>query len=96
MRLPNFEPMLATKWPAPFNDDEWSFEVKWDGYRAIVGSDRGEVRARSRRGLDLIGPFPELAHLDLPDGVVVDGEVTAFDEEGGRSRRNRSPRCPDE
>ncbi len=82
MRLPNIEPMLATKWPAPFDDDEWWFEVKWDGYRAIVGSDRGEVRARSRRGLDLIGPFPVLAHLDLPDGVVVDGEVTAFDEEG--------------
>jgi bifunctional non-homologous end joining protein LigD len=74
--------MLATKWPAPFDDDEWWFEVKWDGYRAVVGSEHGKVRARSRRGLDLIGPFPELARLEVPDGVVVDGEITAFDEEG--------------
>lgn len=82
MRLPNFEPMLATKWQAPFDDEDWWFEVKWDGYRAIVGSDQGRVRARSRRGLDLLGPFPELASLEIPDGVVVDGEVTAFDDDG--------------
>jgi bifunctional non-homologous end joining protein LigD len=83
LRLPDYEPMLATRWDAPFDDEDWWFEVKWDGYRAIVGSAQGKVRARSRRGLDLIGPFPELAGLDIPDGVVVDGEVTAFDE-GGR------------
>jgi bifunctional non-homologous end joining protein LigD len=74
--------MLATRWPTPFDDEDWWFEVKWDGYRAIVGSVDGKVRARSRRGLDLLGPFPELAQLDIPDGVVVDGEITAFDEEG--------------
>ena len=82
MRLPDFEPMLATRWPTAFDDEDWWFEVKWDGYRAVVGAANGKVRARSRRGLDLIGPFPELAGLEVPDGVVVDGEVTAFDEEG--------------
>jgi bifunctional non-homologous end joining protein LigD len=82
LRLPDYEPMLATRWDAPFDDEGWWFEVKWDGYRALVGSVQGKVRARSRRGLDLIGPFPELASLEIPDGVVVDGEVTAFDEEG--------------
>lgn len=74
--------MLASRWQAPFDDEDWWFEVKWDGYRAIVGSEFGEVRARSRRGLDLIAPFPELRDLEIPDGVVVDGEVTAFDDEG--------------
>jgi bifunctional non-homologous end joining protein LigD len=82
LRLPDFEPMLATKWPTPFDDEGWWFEVKWDGYRSIVGSANGKIRARSRRGLDLLGPFPELGSIDLPDGVVVDGEVTAFDEDG--------------
>lgn len=82
MRLPDFEPMLATRWPAPFEDEDWWFEVKWDGYRAVVGSVDGKIRARSRRGLDLIGPFPELARLDIPDGVVIDGEITVFDDEG--------------
>lgn len=81
-RLPTYEPMLATRWPEPFDDQGWWFEVKWDGYRAVVGGEGGEVRARSRRGLDLTGPFPELKTLEIPDGVVVDGEVTAFDEEG--------------
>lgn len=74
--------MLATRWPASFDSDDWWFEVKWDGYRAIVGGADGKIRARSRRGLDLIGPFPELASVEISDGVVVDAEVTAFDEDG--------------
>lgn len=82
MMLPEFEPMLATKWDTPFDDDGWWFEVKWDGYRAIVGAEQGKVRARSRRGLDLLGPFPEIASLHVPDGVVLDGEIVAFNEQG--------------
>jgi len=82
LTVPDYQPMLATSWPAAFDDPGWWFEVKWDGYRAIVSADRGEVRARSRRGLDLIGRFPELASLDVPDGVALDGEVVAFDEYG--------------
>ncbi len=82
MRLPDFEPMLATRRDEPFDDSGWWFEVKWDGYRAIVGAESGRVRARSRRGLDLLGAFPEIGDLDIPDGVVVDGEIVAFDESG--------------
>lgn len=82
MSLPDFEPMLATSWPAPFDDESWWFEVKWDGYRAVVGNHSGRVRARSRRGLDLLGRFPELESLPIPNGVVLDGEVIAFDETG--------------
>ncbi|HUG32387.1 MAG TPA: non-homologous end-joining DNA ligase [Acidimicrobiia bacterium] len=74
--------MLATARGEPFDDDNWWFEVKWDGYRAVVGAEGGEIRARSRRGLDLLGPFPELASVEIPDGVVVDGEVVAFDGRG--------------
>ena len=74
--------MLATSRAQPFDDDKWWFEVKWDGYRAVVGAAGGVVRARSRRGLDLLGPFPEIAAAEIPDGVVVDGEIVAFDEEG--------------
>lgn len=74
--------MLAVSRAEPFDDDGWWFEVKWDGYRAVVGASDGKVRARSRRGLDLIQPFPELASVEVPDGVVVDGEIVAFDNEG--------------
>lgn len=82
MSLPDYQPMLATPWPEAFDDDGWWFEVKWDGYRAIVGNDSGRIRARSRRGLDLLDRFPELRRLPIPEGVVVDGEVIAFDDEG--------------
>jgi bifunctional non-homologous end joining protein LigD len=84
--------MLATRWPTAFDDPGWWFEVKWDGYRSIVSAEGGRVRARSRRGLDLIGPFPELAGLPIPDGVAVDGEVVAFDEEGRPSFSNLQQR----
>lgn len=79
--LPSFEPMLATKWAKAFDSDEWWFEVKWDGYRAILSND-GKVRARSRRGIDLLSGFPELANLPIPSGAVIDGEIVAFDEQG--------------
>ena len=85
MRLPSFEPMLATTRLEPFDDPGWWFEVKWDGYRAIVGAEDGRIRARSRRGLDLLGPFPELGSLEVPDGVVLDGEIVAFDDHGNPS-----------
>jgi bifunctional non-homologous end joining protein LigD len=82
LSVPDYEPMLATRWPSAFDDPGWWFEVKWDGYRTIVSADRGRVRARSRRGLDLLEPFPELASSPIPDGIAVDGEVVAFDELG--------------
>jgi bifunctional non-homologous end joining protein LigD len=82
VRLPEYEPMLASRRDAPFDDEGWWFEIKWDGYRAVVGAERGIVRARSRRGLDLSGPFPEVKALEIPDGVVVDGEIVAFDDLG--------------
>jgi bifunctional non-homologous end joining protein LigD len=74
--------MLATNWPQAFDDPGWWFEIKWDGYRAVVSADGGKVKVRSRRGLDLLGPFPELGLLPIPDGVALDGEVVAFDEMG--------------
>lgn len=82
VRLPEFEPMLAGRRDDPFDDERWWFEVKWDGYRAIVGAAGGSIRARSRRGLDLLGPFPEIASVEIPDGVVVDAEIVAFDDAG--------------
>lgn len=82
MSVPDFEPMLATRWPSAFDDPGWWFEVKWDGYRTVVSANEGRVRARSRRGLDLLGPFPELASSPIPNGVAIDGEVVAFDEQG--------------
>ncbi len=81
-------PMLATLVDEAFDDEQWLFEVKWDGYRALAFIDDGEVRLVSRNQNDLTEGYPELA--SLPDHVkartaVIDGEIVALDEQGRSS-----------
>ncbi|WP_413317885.1 ATP-dependent DNA ligase [Agrococcus sp. 1P02AA] len=80
-RATDLRPMLATQGTASDIDDEreWSFEVKWDGWRAIVQRDDDTVRLVSRNGRDLSAAFPELVEA-LPAAVgptdaVLDGEI---------------------
>jgi bifunctional non-homologous end joining protein LigD len=54
----------------------WSYEVKWDGFRAIVCTHAG-LRVRSRRGRNITPLLRELA--PLPDGLMLDGELVAWD-----------------
>jgi bifunctional non-homologous end joining protein LigD len=57
----------------------WSYEVKWDGFRAIVSTE-GPLRVRSRRGWNMT---PQLEFLaDLPVSAVLDGELVAFGSDG--------------
>ena len=57
----------------------YGFEVKWDGFRAVVSTVTG-ARVRSRRGWDMTDRARELA--GLPPGLVLDGELVAFDGDG--------------
>ncbi len=89
-RLPKIEGlMLATLVDAPFDDDDWLFEVKWDGFRALctVHTD-GRVELRSRNDKDLLAKFPELEDLGAAFDtrpVIVDGEIVSLDERGRSS-----------
>jgi bifunctional non-homologous end joining protein LigD len=79
-------PMLAVPIEEPFDSDEWLYEIKWDGYRAVSFIERGRLRLVSRNQNDLTSQYPELA--DIPKFVraqnaILDGEVVAVDE-GGR------------
>ena len=82
----SLSPMLATLADAPFDDPDWLFELKWDGYRAIASIERdGSVALVSRNGNDFGPKFPELADLagafsERP--VIVDGEIVVLDENG--------------
>jgi bifunctional non-homologous end joining protein LigD len=81
-----YAPMLATLAKDVPTGDEWVFEVKWDGYRAIVDVYGGEATLTSRRGNDLTARFESVAKaieraMKTPD-CVLDGEVCALDEEG--------------
>jgi bifunctional non-homologous end joining protein LigD len=74
--------MLASPWPEPFDDGQWVFELKWDGVRCIAGTGTNTVSLRSRRGNDMGERYPELTRLDLPAGLVLDGEIVALDDNG--------------
>lgn len=80
-------PMLAVTQPHPFDHVSWWYEVKWDGFRAIV-SNAETLQIFSRRGHNLLARFPEFAvlHELLPAPVVLDGEVVALDQQTGTPR----------
>lgn len=72
--------MLATPWPAPFSDDDWVFEPKWDGVRALVTVAGDQVTIRGRRGSDYTDRYPELHALRHDRPCVLDGEIVAIVE----------------
>ncbi len=81
-------PMLATSVEKPFDDSEWLFEIKWDGYRAVSFVQNGKVRLVSRNQNDLTGEFPELRDLSASinrENAVLDGEIVALDDQGRAS-----------
>src|SRR5205085_8010516 len=79
------QPMLATLVEEPFDDDQWIYEIKWDGYRAITYIKNGRARLVSRNQNELTAEFPEIAATagQVPvETAILDGEVAALDEEG--------------
>jgi bifunctional non-homologous end joining protein LigD len=77
--------MLATLTEGAFDDPEWLFEVKWDGYRVEAVVRDGRTRIWTRKRVDAAVYFPDLAgERDWIDAeqAIVDGEVVALDEEG--------------
>jgi bifunctional non-homologous end joining protein LigD len=79
------EPMLATLATKPFDDDDWLFEVKWDGFRVQAVIDHGKVRLLTRNLNDAAMYFPRLlssAKWIEAEQAVIDGEVVAIDEDG--------------
>jgi bifunctional non-homologous end joining protein LigD len=81
-------PMLATTVEEPFDDPEWLFEIKWDGYRAVAFLAKNKVRLVSRNQNDLTAQYPELHNLSSfikAETAVLDGEIAALDEHGRSS-----------
>src|SRR5262245_20028277 len=69
-------PMLATSSP-PFDHPEYIFETKWDGVRALLAKQNGEVRIWGRHLQDYTDRYPELQSLPFPDGTILDGELVS-------------------
>lgn len=83
--MPSFlPPMLATPATSAPVGDDWCYEIKWDGVRAIVAVDAGTLTLTSRRGNDLTGRYPELEALAAAatPPALLDGEIVALDAQG--------------
>ena len=79
-------PMAATLTTSvPPDDENWAYEIKWDGIRAIAYCETGRLRLESRTLRDITATYPELraiaAELGSTDAIL-DGEIVAFDEDG--------------
>jgi bifunctional non-homologous end joining protein LigD len=90
-----FEPMSAEVASKPPTGQEWLYEVKWDGVRALCFIRGGQVRMFSRRGNRCDQQYPELAglpHYVDAATAILDGEIAALDENGRPSFSRIQPR----
>jgi bifunctional non-homologous end joining protein LigD len=83
MALPRVQPIRPTRRKEPFDNPDWLFDVKYDGFRAVCYIEQGRGRFISRNGNAMSG-FDALgdqaaAVLDIDDAII-DGEVIAVDE----------------
>jgi bifunctional non-homologous end joining protein LigD len=81
----SIQPMLASITEEPFDDPNWLFEIKWDGYRAIAFIENGSVHLVSRNQNDLTPRYSELRELAKfikAKNAILDGEVVVLDDQG--------------
>jgi bifunctional non-homologous end joining protein LigD len=82
--LPLIKPMLATLADQPFDDPEWIFEIKWDGYRAIADTRGTRVALYSRNFQSFTEKYTSVVSLleEVTESVVFDGEIIGFNKDG--------------
>jgi len=78
------KPMLAALTPRPFEKEDWLYEIKWDGYRAIAYLDNGKTDLLSRNQVSFNEKFAVITRAlsEWKIKAVTDGEIVAIDEEG--------------
>ena len=79
--LPNLKPMMATLVQDAFDDENWIFEPKWDGVRALAICQRDATALLSRNQNDITATYPEFAKLHdrlVCNDAIVDGEIVAM------------------
>jgi len=76
-------PMLATLVDQPFDEAGWSYEIKWDGYRALAYCKKDEVELRSRNDKSFDKYYPVLNALkEWKINALVDGELVVLNDKG--------------
>jgi DNA ligase D-like protein (predicted ligase) len=83
LRVP--EPMMAVPARVLPVGDEWSYEVKWDGYRTLALKEGARVQLFSRNLRDVTKQYPSVARAVAglkARTALVDGELVALDDHG--------------
>ena len=77
-------PMLATLTDAPFDDPDWVFEDKYDGFRMVAEIRHGSVALYSRNGKIISHAYIEIAEAleGVKGDAVIDGELVAVGKDG--------------
>jgi bifunctional non-homologous end joining protein LigD len=78
------KPMLATLVNEPFDDPDWSYEVKWDGYRALAYVNGGNIELTSRNNKSFTEKYYPLAAVmqEWTINAVLDGEILVIGKDG--------------
>jgi bifunctional non-homologous end joining protein LigD len=76
--------MLAKLHDKPFDDPNWIYEIKWDGYRAIAEINKKEPRLYSRNGLSFKDDYPAIFEelKKIKKEAIIDGEIVTLDKNG--------------
>jgi bifunctional non-homologous end joining protein LigD len=84
-KLPRpLQPMLATLTDDAFDDPDWVFETKWDGFRMVAVIKRRQVTLYSRNGEIVSKNYMPIAKAleKIEHDAVIDGELVALDDKG--------------
>lgn len=78
------QPMLATLIDKPFDDQNWVYEVKWDGYRALAFMKNGKIELKSRNDKSFNEKFyPVYDTLkSIAINAILDGEIVVLEKNG--------------
>lgn len=88
IRMPDFiSPMTASLQREPFDNKDWYFEIKWDGYRIIARKQKNKIELISRNRNRFTGNFPSIAEAlrNFDHDFIIDGEIVVVDENGKTS-----------
>jgi bifunctional non-homologous end joining protein LigD len=83
--LPRVQPIAPIRSKEPFDDPDWLFDVKYDGFRALCYLEQGRCRMVSRNGNPMVrvtGLGDRIAAALEVDDAILDGEIIAADESG--------------
>ncbi|ALM47618.1 hypothetical protein AMR72_01115 [Flavobacterium psychrophilum] len=80
----DWKPQLATLADEIFDNDEWIFETKYDGYRSLIQINKGKVDLVSRNGISFNNKYAQLVKSFgvIKDNMILDGEIVVEDNKG--------------